>query len=950
MEKTSATIYKTLGPNSPNIVAHTMNFTDGGVKINPSPEYNLEVIGDTLYFVAYIKYNYNYESYDYIETTYTNDLDTWSGSDNEATTSIAPDLYPGYIVKIFKIGSTVYFAFIKTFETADSTLYIWNFSTLTQVTTDTSATYSGRPDWSMGYVDGSYYYYFYKNAAKTFKIRKFNGTSCSDSETLTSTDDLPDPYWDGAIIYPLQTKKLLIVTTIGRDTGVVFVYSEKDELWVNEVYDTSTGNWQFIHENDPELKITGFNIGEWNYKIYNDGYAKHIYLGNYGSANGFRNGMYNWISYNYTNYYELKPYSTKGYNISLDISDCKIELHKGKATISDDTYENYWTKGEIVTLYDHDGSRVVFEGFVDDFTENESSTRKVILKSPWKQDLERKVTYTFSSSKTTDEILETITPETCAFMGIDCTSGSNSYQPDFKHRDYESILKNYAQAEGWTYYVDYENMNFKVNDGTESHLDYKMGVKGVVQWGNVNNPDLDDWTDSSGADCEVSIVDEVDGHRNVMELDDQSGTNRVEIYKSLPNVVSAEISLWIRTIDVTKRITLEIRDGGYTDALKMYIDNSYFKYYDSAEHDIVAAVNDTWYHLKITLNPSTWSIIINNVNYGPYNYRGSPAAFDLLFFYTNASDNNYKIYIDAIGFSWDGYVSGSNKYLFSWDHGAKLEKVKPIKKPYFISEVFVYGAFVSGERKKGYARASVPNSANMAIIYEPNETDQTKLDTMAQAIIDKMENMILTIEFKITGKGCIPWGEQIDFDYSPYSDRMSELGSSAKYFVEEVTYWPLTNQVKCVITDVLRMKLSPPMEKMKERLDDHEELINQIESKNHWTWRDPSTSDFDETTLTDVATTWLDLDLSSIVGNTKKLVSIWIRIKDGAVGSYFLFRTNGHSNTFNRADIYTQVASGWISANFIMETDEDGKIEYYCNPKPGDWTDIDIVVRGYRDA
>jgi len=539
------------------------------------------------------------------------------------------------VTALFKINTSYYFTtcYKSVSSTTNGNLEFRKFSDGSLVVNDSSFIDNGY-EATLGYIDdvNDRYYYFYRATSTTFNIRYFDETTTTFSETLTSGGTLPETSTPLAILYRLLTKTLLICLS-GSNLSI-WVYSDIDSKWIEENNPSASGSvgfvWSTKSSTNEERKLIGFQSNGWNFKIYKDSHGKHIEL-----STIVRDGWNEWCCDSTVGKLSfLEGTITKG-NRTLDISDVEINTTDGTVLILDDTYINYWGKGEIVTIYDYGGIKVCFEGFVDDYEEDESPTRKVFLKSPWISDLERKIEHEITSLKTTDAILEEITPLFISFMGINVSTGSVTYQPDFLGRAYGSIIENYAIREGWRVYVNYENMDFVVNDGL---------------------------TDS-GIDC-----------------------------------------------------------------------------------------------------------------------------------------------------------------LFN--SGDKIENCEPIKKPYFVSECFVYGGIdtATGKRVVGYGRASVPDSGNVLILYEPNETDQTKLNTMAQKVVDTMENEILTITFGIVGKGCIQWGEQIDFEYSPYSDRMSELGSSAKYYVNEVTYYPMTDYIECSISNKLLVESA---DEIKDKVDSQEEMINQ---------------------------------------------------------------------------------------------------------------------------
>ena len=59
---------------------------------------------------------------------------------------------------------------------------------------------------------------------------------------------------------------------------------------------------------------------------------------------------------------------------------------------------------------------------------------------------------------------------------------------------------------------------------------------------------------------------------------------------------------------------------------------------------------------------------------------------------------------------------------------------------------------------------------------------------------------------------------------------------------------------------------------------------------------------------------------------------------------------SGNANANNRIACFTYVANLFHGFEGLLETDVNGKIEFYANPKPTDWTNIDITIKGYKEA
>lgn len=90
-----------------------------------------------------------------------------------------------------------------------------------------------------------------------------------------------------------------------------------------------------------------------------------------------------------------------------------------------------------------------------------------------------------------------------------------------------------------------------------------------------------------------------------------------------------------------------------------------------------------------------------------------------------------------------------------------------------------------------------------------------------------------------------------------------------------------------------------------------------------------------------------DLDLSGIVGAVESEVILRVYGLDNAL-SWMEFRTKGGGTTYDRTTFRMQVVNQGHEIEFIGHTDSDGKMQFQSIAKPGDWTTIWIIVKGYR--
>jgi hypothetical protein len=107
---------------------------------------------------------------------------------------------------------------------------------------------------------------------------------------------------------------------------------------------------------------------------------------------------------------------------------------------------------------------------------------------------------------------------------------------------------------------------------------------------------------------------------------------------------------------------------------------------------------------------------------------------------------------------------------------------------------------------------------------------------------------------------------------------------------------------------------------------------------------DPADADFVKTDLTTDGA-WHELDLSGIVPEGAKAVSISLYIVDNLAGQIVRFRRAGNVNIFAITGTATQVAYVPIFTHCICAVDENRKIEYYCSNTS--FTGIQITINGW---
>lgn len=125
----------------------------------------------------------------------------------------------------------------------------------------------------------------------------------------------------------------------------------------------------------------------------------------------------------------------------------------------------------------------------------------------------------------------------------------------------------------------------------------------------------------------------------------------------------------IRTNNASKYFFIDLRDEEIW-AARIYFSETYFNIYGNI---LCNATNDKWHHIRFDfrctgslpymgLDEGTYDIWIDSVK----RIEGEPlnseaGKIDNLIFMSSYSDKNYKIHLDAIGYSWDpNYIIGMN--------------------------------------------------------------------------------------------------------------------------------------------------------------------------------------------------------------------------------------------------------------------------------------------------
>ena len=197
---------------------------------------------------------------------------------------------------------------------------------------------------------------------------------------------------------------------------------------------------------------------------------------------------------------------------------------------------------------------------------------------------------------------------------------------------------------------------------------------GPAEWDN-------NWRDRSVKGSTVQVIAEKDGHPKVLQLIPKSGY--AAFYREESNKTSGSVEFWFYSTNVYQNFTYEITQY-QKNIMKLLIGNNKWQYIDGVGNlkDIPGLIstpkNNTWHHIRVDFESSPngyesleqfkWQIIIDGIDKSDKIefIDKEEGGWTFHYFQTNTYEN-YAVYIDAIGFSWDDYYKlgdNFNKSVF----------------------------------------------------------------------------------------------------------------------------------------------------------------------------------------------------------------------------------------------------------------------------------------------
>ncbi len=177
------------------------------------------------------------------------------------------------------------------------------------------------------------------------------------------------------------------------------------------------------------------------------------------------------------------------------------------------------------------------------------------------------------------------------------------------------------------------------------------------------------WTTNNGAGCTTTIITSLDGHRKVLQLFDNNGATRAEIYTNVTQGLNTTVEFLVRW-DVNKKFFFDFYEGA-TVLGAISCDNDRIYWYNGGYIELKVGAVNTWYHVKVIFDDTanTVDCYVDGdlaAGGGEVYENNSTSGVDKINLSTDAGDSGYNFYIDAIGVSTDAnYKIGDNVH---WRH------------------------------------------------------------------------------------------------------------------------------------------------------------------------------------------------------------------------------------------------------------------------------------------
>jgi hypothetical protein len=206
--------------------------------------------------------------------------------------------------------------------------------------------------------------------------------------------------------------------------------------------------------------------------------------------------------------------------------------------------------------------------------------------------------------------------------------------------------------------------------------------------------------DLEPANTHAWVVEEIDGHKQVLEMYDASGSGLVKVRYVYPegSATYGTIEYWYRSNKISAISTFSVTENLFNTLINVQLDNNYFRYWDGIASwlPIAPAIQDFWHHIKITfectagnfdgLNQFEWNFYLDGIKYGAFPFFENRTFTDMCWFQTTFGESPQTVWVDAFDYDWAiEYFANRSKWAEASDYeywGGRYIFGDPFKSPF----------------------------------------------------------------------------------------------------------------------------------------------------------------------------------------------------------------------------------------------------------------------------
>jgi hypothetical protein len=192
----------------------------------------------------------------------------------------------------------------------------------------------------------------------------------------------------------------------------------------------------------------------------------------------------------------------------------------------------------------------------------------------------------------------------------------------------------------------------------------------------------------------INIIEELDGHKRIIDFNDISGTAHAHIGQDLKFTQECgTIEFWVYITDAYQWFVMATGNDTIVGNFQIMIRDDLWQY-DAAGvagytpiPGLSAPQDNTWHHVRIDFECSDGNymgllqnhmrVIIDGTASGQLEFNVGSTHISNFHLRTSAGRSGYHVYVDAIGYSWNPHYNvGDNLYeglLVSFDKGPRLD-------------------------------------------------------------------------------------------------------------------------------------------------------------------------------------------------------------------------------------------------------------------------------------